>query len=74
MKYIVSYMKHMTFLNIIHKVTISFSPPFSSTIADLAESVKLEGQNKQAIVSCSGPEKWAISFLYRAKKHAMSLQ
>ena len=32
-------MKDITFLNIIHKVKISFSPPFSSRITDLAENV-----------------------------------
>ena len=58
-----SYMKDITSLNIIHKVKISFEPPFSSKIADLAEIVRLEGPEKQAIVSCSWPEKQAISLL-----------
>ena len=56
-------MKDITSLNIIHKVKISFEPPFSSKIADLAQIVRLEGPEKQAIVSCSGPEKQAISLL-----------
>ena len=59
----ISYMKDITSLNIIHKVKISFEPPFSSKIADLAEIVRLKGPEKQAIVSCSGPEKQAISLL-----------
>ena len=58
-----SYMKDIISLNIIHKVKISFEPPFSSKIADLAQIVRLEGPEKQAIVSCSGPEKQAISLL-----------
>ena len=56
-------MKHITFLNISKKEKILFSPPSSSKIADLAENVRLEGQKKQAIVSCSGPEKLVISLL-----------
>ena len=60
---IFSYMKDITSLNIIHKVKISFEPPFSSKIAYLVEIVRLEGPEKQAIVSCSGPEKQAISLL-----------
>ena len=52
-----------TFLNIRHKEKISFSPPFSSKMADLTENVRLEGPEKQAIVSCGGPEKQAISLL-----------
>ena len=54
-------MKDMTFLNIIHKEKISFSYPFTFKIADLAENVRLVGPEKQAIVSCNGPEKQAIS-------------
>ena len=46
-------MKDFTFLNIIHKVRISFSPSFTPKIGDLAENVRLEGPKKQAIVSCS---------------------
>ena len=61
-------MNDFPFLNIIHKVKFLFSPLFSSNIADLAENVRLEGPKKQAIVSCSGPEKQAISLLKRAKK------
>ena len=57
------YMKDITLLNIINKVKISFSPPFTPKIGDLAEIVRLEGPKKQAIVSCSGPEKQAISLL-----------
>ena len=56
-------MKEITLLNIIHKVKISFSPPFTPKIGDLAENVRLEGPKKQAIVSCSGPEKQAMSLL-----------
>ena len=56
-------MKDISFLNIIHKVKISFSPPFTPKIGDLAENGRLEGPKKQAIVSCSGPEKQAMSFL-----------
>ena len=56
-------MKDITFLNIIHKVKISFSPSFTPKIGDLAENVRLEGPKKQAIVSCSGPEKQAMSLL-----------
>ena len=63
----------ITFLNIIHKLNILFEPYFSSKIADLAENVRLEGPEKQAIVSCSGPEKRAMSLPERAKKQAMSL-
>ena len=58
-----SYMKDITSLNIIHKVKISFEPPFSSKIADLADIVRLKGPEKQAIVSCSRPEKQAMSLL-----------
>ena len=54
-------MKYITCLNIIHMVKFLFSPPFRSKIADLAENVRLEGPQKQAIVSCSGPGKQAIS-------------
>ena len=61
-------MKDFTFLNIIRKEKISFSPPFSSKMDDLAENVRLKGTEKQAIVSCSGPKKQAISLLWRAKK------
>ena len=61
-------MKDTTSLNIIHMVKISFEPPFSFKIPDLAEIVRLKGPEKQAIVSCSGPKKQAISLLYRAKK------
>ena len=32
---------------------ISFSNPFSSKLADLAENVVREGPEKQAIISCS---------------------
>ena len=56
-------MKDITLLNIIHKVKISFSPSFTPKIGDLAENVRLEGPKKQAIVSCSGPEKQAMSLL-----------
>ena len=56
-------MKDITFINIVHKEKISFSLPFRSKIANLAENVRLEGPKKQAIVSCSGPEKQAISLL-----------
>ena len=61
-------MKDITLLNIIHKVKISFSPSFTPKFGDLAENVRLEGPKKQAIVSCSGTEKQAISLLWRAKK------
>ena len=37
-----SYMKDITSLNIIHKVKISFEPPFSSKIADLAQIVRVK--------------------------------
>ena len=56
-------MKDITFLNIIHKVKLSFSPPFSPKIAYLGENVRLEGPEKQKIVSGSGPEIRAISLL-----------
>ena len=56
-------MKDITSLNIIHKVEISFEPPISSKIADLAEIVRLKGPEKEGIVSCSRPEKQAISLL-----------
>ena len=56
-------MKDITFLKIIYKVKILRSPPFSFKIADLAENARLEGPEKQAIVSCSGPQKQAISLL-----------
>ena len=56
-KKICLFMKDITFLIIIHKEKISLSPPFSAKIADLAENVRLEGPEKQAIVSCSRPEK-----------------
>ena len=44
------YMKDITLLNITNKVKISFSPPFTPKIGDLAEIVRLEGSKKQAIV------------------------
>ena len=44
------YMKEIPFLKIIHKEKISFSPPFSFKIADLAENVRLEEPEKQAKV------------------------
>ena len=56
-------MKDITFVNIIRKVKISFSPLFTPKIGDLAENVRVEGPKKQAIVFCSGPEKQAISLL-----------
>ena len=56
-------MKDITFLNIIHKVKFLFSATFRSKIADLAENVRLEGPEKQAIVSFSGPEKQVMSLL-----------
>ena len=56
-------MKDITLLNIIHKVKNSFSPPFTPNVGDLAENVRLEGPKKQAIVSCSGPEKQGMSLL-----------
>ena len=62
-KFFSLYMKDITLLNIINKVKISFSPPFTPKIGDLAEIVRLEGPKKQAIVSCSGPEKQAMSLL-----------
>ena len=37
--------------------------PFTPKIGDLTENVRLEGPKKQAIVSCSGPEKQGISLL-----------
>ena len=40
------YMKDITLLNIINKVKISFSPPFTPKIGDLAEIVRLEGPKK----------------------------
>ena len=40
---------HTTFLNIVHKEKILFSPPFSSKIGDLAEHARLEVPEKQAI-------------------------
>ena len=55
-------MKDVTFL-IIHEVKLLFSPLFRSKIADLVENVRLEGPEEQAIVSCSGPEKQAMSLL-----------
>ena len=62
-KFFSPYMKDITFLNIINKVKISFSAPFTPKIGDLAEDVRLEGPKKQAIVSCSRPEKQAMSLL-----------
>ena len=62
-KFFSPYMKDITFLNIIHKVKISFSPPFTPKMGNLAENVRLEGPKKRAIFSCSGPEKQAISLL-----------
>ena len=52
-------MKDFAFLIIIHKVKILFS----SEISDLAENVRLEGQKKQGLVSCSGPEEQTILLL-----------
>ena len=46
---IFSYMKDITFLNIIHKLKILFEPSFSTKIADLAENVRLEVPEKQVI-------------------------
>ena len=43
LKFSPPYMKDITFLNIIHKVKISFSPPFTPKIGDLTENVRLEG-------------------------------
>ena len=57
------YMKDITLLNIINKVKILFLPPFTPKIGDLADIVRLEGPKKEAIVSCSGPEKQATSLL-----------
>ena len=57
------YMKYITFLNIIHNLKISFSTPFTHKISYLAENVRLEGPKKQAIVSCRGPKKQAMSLL-----------
>ena len=62
-KFFPPYMKDITLLIIIYKVKISFSPPFTPKIGDLAENVRLEGPKKQAIVSYSGPEKQAMSLL-----------
>ena len=59
-KSIFSYMKDITFLNIIHNEKISYSPPLQLKIADLLENVRLERPKKQAIVTCGGPEKQAI--------------
>ena len=53
-KYAFSYMNDITFLNIIHMEKILFSAPFSSKIGNLAENVRLEGPEKQEIVSSSG--------------------
>ena len=39
-------MKDIIFLTFMHK-EISFSPPFISKIADLAENVRLEGQKQR---------------------------
>ena len=61
-------MKDITFLNIIHKVKISFSPPFTHKIDDLAENVRLEGSEKQAIVSCGGPKKAGTMSLVAGKR------
>ena len=61
-------MKDITLLKIIHKMKISFSSPISFKIAYLAENVRLEGPKKQAIVSCSRPEKQAMSLLLWAEK------
>ena len=47
---------------------ILFSIPFSFKIADLAENVRLEGPEKQAMVSSSGPKEQVISLLWRAKE------
>ena len=40
------YMKDITLLNIINKVKISFSPPFTPKIGDLVENVRLKGAEK----------------------------
>ena len=56
-------MKDITSLNIIHKVKISFEPPFSSKIADLAQIVRVKRSEKQATVSCNGSKKQATSLL-----------
>ena len=66
-------MKDIAFLNIIHKEKILFSPLFSSKIADLAEIVRLEGSEKQAIVSVPGWRNRQIDSCSRPKKQAMSL-
>ena len=57
------YMNDIAFLNIIHKVNISFSPPFTPKIGDLAENVRQEGPKNQAKVSCSGLKNQAMSLL-----------
>ena len=42
-------MEDITFLNIIRKVKFLFSTHFSSNIVDLAENIRLEGPEKQAM-------------------------
>ena len=67
-------MKDITFLNIMHKMKITFSRPLSFKIADLAENVRLGGPEKQSIVSsCSGSEKQAIVSCSRSEKQAISV-
>ena len=61
-------MKDITFLNIIHKLKISFQPPFSSKIADSTEIVRIKGSEKQAIVSWNGPKKETMSLLKRIQE------
>ena len=56
-------MKDVNLLNIMHKVNIPFSSQFSFKFADLAENVRLEGAEKKAVVSCSGPKEQAMSIL-----------
>ena len=50
-------------MNIILKEKILFPSAFSFEVGDLAENVRLEGPEKQVIVSYSGQEKQAISLL-----------
>ena len=61
-------MKDITFLNIIHNEKLLFSSPFSCEVGNLAENVRLEGLEKQAILSCRWHEKQATSLLQRAKE------
>ena len=60
-----SFMKDVNLLNIMHKVNIPFSSQFSFKFADLAENVRLEGAEKQAIVSCSKDQQQQLQLFLR---------